>query len=462
MDAILDKSKEFDYLVKSLDPLFDDLVIANEIVKQFIIDNKLIVYGGTAIDYALRLKGDKIYPDDLLKIPDLDFYSPKNVEHSYQLADILFARGYREARAINAMHMETMKVDVAANHFIADISYRPQSIFEKLPFLEWAGMRIIHPDFQRVDQHSALSFPYDDAPREVIFARWAKDIKRFNILASHYPIAHPARSTILEARPSATNIRGYVFTGFAAYSIIYNEFINLVARAGVTAPEDIIEASFAIDEADPPIMTFSTLNHTCEIVHFDIKKAAEAIGVSPYKHYEPYINLQPERLEGQVGESNIVIYSTKNRLIGANTIKVSRRTEAKSDRGHTLRITNIQFLLKYFLSMYFVSVDSPKLAATYLSRYTSLLSMINVVEGISANDDAAMLFYPTIRTYGNENINLAREVALNRLYTDLGTAVPYKIPANYYPARAKEKGLGHPPFTPRDLEFFREEGLEMI
>lgn len=456
MDTVLEKSKEFDYLVKTLDPLFEVLIIANEIVKQFIIDNNLISYGGAAIDYALRLKGDKIYPDDLLKIPDLDFYSPKNVEHSYQLADILFSRGYREARAINALHMETMKVDLADNHFIADISYRPQSIFDKLPFLEYDGMRIIHPDFQRVDMHSSLSFPYDDSPREVIFARWAKDIKRFNILASYYPIEHP--KSILEARSATTNLRGYVFTGFAAYSIIYNEFKQLVARYSPAATDEkIIASSFSL-EGDT--YTFSSLNHVCEIVHFDIKKAAEAIGLETYKRYEPYINLQPERIEGQLGDSNVIIYSTKNRLIGANTVKIEREGAASPIN---LRITNIQFLLKYFLSMYFVSVDSPKLAATYLSRYTSLLSMINIVESMGAeHDEKVALFYPTIRTYGNENINLAREVALNRLYSDLGQATLYKIPANYYPARSKEKMLGHPPFAPRDLEFFREEGLEKL
>ena len=145
MESVFERSKEFEFLVTSYDPVFEDLIEAIEVVKKFIIDHKLIIYGGSAIDYALRLKGDKIYPDDLLKVPDLDMYSPNNVEHSYQLADIFYKMGYKEARAINALHMETMRVDLVDNHFIADITYRPPELFETLPYLEYKGMRIIHP-----------------------------------------------------------------------------------------------------------------------------------------------------------------------------------------------------------------------------------------------------------------------------------------------------------------------------
>ncbi len=491
MDSILSRGKEFEYLVTTFDPLFDRMVAAVDIVKQFIIDNGLIVYGGTAIDYALRLKGDKIYPDDLLKVPDLDFYSPTNVEHAYQLADLLFLRGYREVRAINAQHTETMRVDIADNHFIADISYRPLEVFNALPYLIYDGIRIIHPDFQRVDVHSSLSFPYDNSPREVIFERWSKDIKRFNKLAEHYPVT--ASRETLPTRTASTTLHGYVFTGMIAYALLYAEFERLIG-----ARDDVVAAKFT---AKGPQLTFDAIDQACEIVHFDPEKALETINYSKvggiegvmsgsedgknvsaksapeglkYKHYESYINLLPERYECATrGSGKLVIYSTKNRLLAADTIRV---TAEGTEKGYTVcRITNIQYLLKHFLAMFFMHKDSPKLAGTYLARYTSLLNMIGAVEAkytagsssaadvsTAIADSSARLFFPTINTYGNENINLAREIALNRLYNDLNDTPLYKIPPNYYPVRAKLRGVGHPPFTPRDLVFFRNEGLEII
>ncbi len=454
MESILEKSKDFEYLVSTFDPQYEHMVAATEIVKQFIINNKLVIYGGTAIDFALRLKGDKIYPDDMLKVPDLDFYSPTNVEHSYQLADILFMRGYRDVRAINAQHTETMRVDLGDNHWIADISYRPRDIFDKLPYLEYNGMRVIHPDFQRVDVHSSLSFPYDNAPREVIFERWNKDIKRFNKLVAHYPITAP--TAMVPTRPTTTGLKGYVFTGFAAYAILHHEFSKLSTIGGYVgghlSDSHIISGGLRVVDSG---LEFDSLDHTTEIVHFDIQKSVVDIGGKHVKHYEPYINLLPERVEAAVGESKVVIYSSKHRLLSTNTVRI---------KDATVRITNIQFLLKYFLSMYFVSRPSPKLAGTYLSRYVSLLCMIAIAESkyTSMDDPVTTLFFPTVRTYGNENINLAREIALNRLYSDLDGIPPYKVPYNYYPARSKARGMGHPQFTPRDLEFFRVEGLEIM
>ena len=48
--------------------MFDSAV---KIVIDFIIENDCIIYGGTAINYALKLKGSFIYSDT--KRPDFDF-----------------------------------------------------------------------------------------------------------------------------------------------------------------------------------------------------------------------------------------------------------------------------------------------------------------------------------------------------------------------------------------------------
>lgn len=441
MESVFEKSKQFEYLVTTYDPAYEDLLVAIEIVKDFIIKNKLIVYGGSAIDYALRLFGDKIYPDDLLKVPDLDVYSPNNVQHAYQLADILYQRGYQEARAINALHMETMRVDLMDNHFIADISYRPPEIFEKLPYLEYNGMRIIHPMFQRIDLHSSLAFPYDNSPREVIFERWSKDIKRFNKLAEYYPVELSAKPIELRQCTVPLAAKKYVFTGLIGYALVYKYLEQKMKSYDKEIPKTIARAKFEIVNDS---IVFDTLEQTCEFVHFDIDRAAEELNGVVAK-YEPYINLIPERAEITT-DINYIAYSTKNRLVSSNSVQLET----------TFRVTNVQYLLKHFISQYFYRQDSPRIANMFLERYQSLLLMIELFENtvISDTDGPLML---SIKSYGNENINLAREIALNYLYVDLDGAEPYKIPKNYYPA----KGKPHPEFDPEGVVFFRERGRKI-
>lgn len=456
MDTVFEKSKQYEFLVTTFDPVFNDLIKATEIVKKFIIDKGMIIYGGTAMDYALRLRGDKIYPDDMLLVPDLDMYSMDNVEHAYTLADILYKAGFKEVRAINALHMETMKVDLIDNHFIADITYKPNVVFETLPYLEYNGMRIIHPNFQRIDLHSSLAFPYDNVPREVIFDRWNKDVKRFNKLCHHYPIDMPSDMTPTRSVSIPHTMKKYVFNGFAAYAILYTEFTRSMKNLDADIPENIIPAKFTPGDN----INFDTLDQTFEIAHFDISKCAKELGLEKVKMFEPLVNMIPKRIEG-VGICNITIYSTKNRLVTSNSVKIDE---------HNFRIVNIQYLLKHFLSMYFAHAKTPKTANTYLARYVSLLNMISAFESALESKSAGESMISSamksplqlsIQTYGNENINIAREVALNKLYSELDGVEPFKIPRNYYPDRSIPKGLPHPPFNPEEVEFFREQGRQI-
>lgn len=187
----------------------------------------------------------------------------------------------------------------------------------------------------------------------------------------------------------------------------------------------------------------------------------DELGIDKTKQFEPYINLLPARFEGAYGKVQMIIYSTKNRLVSINSVELDGDDKR-------LRITNVQFLLKHFLSMYFVRKESPKIAAIYLSRYVSLLLMINAVcEAMSEKKIAAengipqSILFPTVQPYGNENVNLAREIALNRLYHELDDVPQYKIPQNYYPGRSKAAGRGHPAFDPNEVEFFHESGREI-
>lgn len=155
------------------------------IVKQFILDRQRILVGGMSIDFALRLKGDKLYNDN--KLPDYDFWSPEFHKDAYDLSDIL-AKKYDKVSAINAQHISTMRV-IVNFVVVADITYCPENLYTKTKTLSYNGIRFIHPHYQMIDQHRALSLPYENPPRETIIGkRWKNDIERFEMLYKYYKI----------------------------------------------------------------------------------------------------------------------------------------------------------------------------------------------------------------------------------------------------------------------------------
>lgn len=198
MDKLSDP-KIFEYITFQHDSNKDIMLEALNIVRDFIIANNLVITGGMAVDFALKLKGEKLYDDSTL--PDYDFFSPEHHNHAYELGQILCRKlkypngDSPNISVIDALHITTMRVRI--NYIsVADITYLPPSIFESLNKLTYNistenGNKPIlfrHPHIQMIDQHRALTLPYENTPREVILHRWKKDMKRFDLLYKHYPV----------------------------------------------------------------------------------------------------------------------------------------------------------------------------------------------------------------------------------------------------------------------------------
>jgi len=444
MEQIKSLSKEYERVVLEHDPVYERFLEACHMVTTFIKEKNLILYGGLSIDYAVRLKGDKLYPEN--QPPDLDFYSPDNVKHAYEMADRLYDVGFTDARAINATNIGTMRNDIGDNHFVSDISYIPQGIFDKLPWIDYNGIRIIHPLFQRVDIHSSLSFPFDNAPREVIFARWQKDIDRFNLLNKHYPVEKPKEILNVGQCDIPRVFKGQILTGFAAYSALHKVVSTELESRGLTMPDGVSKSSCISNETH---LTIDTLNGVIEIVSQNPEATAAALGLSNVRRYEPFINLLPPRVEGSIDGKSIVIYSCQDQLITISHLQNTRK----------IRMTSVQYLLKYFLSMYFYNSTEEKLANTYLDRYVSILKMMTVLDDSFPED---FILFPSVKTYGSTNINKAQSVMLNRIYHNIDNSrEQFIIPFNYYPHRSRTNGRPWPEFDPNSLELMRESGLEI-
>jgi len=177
--------KEYENIIIKNDKFTEDTLIALGLVKKYVCKNQLLIVGGMAIDFALHLKGLKLYEDDVL--PDYDFYSPTYNTDAYRIAEKLKKAGLENISVINANHISTMRVRVNYT-VVADVTYIPKDVYDKLPFLVYRDIRIIHPHYQIIDQHRAFSYPYENPPWEVITHRWKKDAIRYDMIYEYFPL----------------------------------------------------------------------------------------------------------------------------------------------------------------------------------------------------------------------------------------------------------------------------------
>jgi hypothetical protein len=414
------RAKDFEYVAQVRDadsPVADR---ALEIVKKFIIARGLILYGGQAIDCALRLKGSRVYPDH--QTPDFDFYSPRSVDDAFALADLLVAAGFANVGAIPAIHVQTMRVKTDFI-FVADISYTPRDVFDSLPTVNFAGMRVLHPDYQRTDMHLAFCFPFNTPPREDVFHRFAKDLKRFRLFQEFYPVtsgealssivpgeldkntttsadddddvrggASPAKSlTAVEVDLSRVAIHG-----FAAYGVFRATFCFLAAaalEAGVSkkvlaaaralaARTPALAVSFEAGAAgrhrvtfDPPAIAPRLLLATPWPDEVAAGIAADRDGAS-VEWYAPYMDSRPlmARVGGGPGP-DVDVHSTRGRLLAVSVVDAPGAGAATPVQ---VTLVSPQYLLLNLL--YEAHVSSGGARELYVEYYVATLRLLEAAD----------------------------------------------------------------------------------
>jgi hypothetical protein len=154
------------------------------IVRDFIKDNEVMCYGGTAINNLLPPE-DRFY-NPTYDIPDYDFFSKEPQEHAMKLADKLAKAGIKDVEVKPGQHLGTFKV-FSDFEGVADITHLDKPIFEKL----WKenvtrdGIHYVTPNFLRMSVYLELSRPQGDV------SRWAKVYERLLLLNKHYPMECP-------------------------------------------------------------------------------------------------------------------------------------------------------------------------------------------------------------------------------------------------------------------------------
>jgi len=462
IEYIQSNSKKYEVILNKLNPIYSKWIEANEYIKQYIRDNKFIVYGGTAIDFALRIKGDSIYPDELLPVMDLDFFSSDNIIDAYKLGDVLYDMGYIDVAVKPALHVQTMRVDLVNNTFIADISYCPKNIYDNLKYLTYDGMRILHPNLQKIDMHYSLSFPYIGPPRESIFSRWKKDLKRFDILNQHYPITwqkvdniyikeHIKRIVIDDKLHEKTKM--YLIHGFAAYALYYTAFIDIIKGKKETTgnnkdnkdnkeDKDIIIPNIAIIEGN---FSFETFDNIYTVISVDDTWPNPFISRHPYINFFPGIKHHTHKGINETIELEIFDHSRKQ--VAIQKIIVEKKE---------FIVPCIQYLLHYFLAKSQTIMDQ-NAAQLYMNYYLSCMQMIKRV--FDVNEDAVnSIFGLSITTFGEVNQSDTYKMMINKLDHELYGIEQINKPQAYYVDRGRKNNTQPKKFD-YSTEFFKEDGL---
>lgn len=355
---------------------------ALDVVKKFLITKKLVLYGGMAIDMAFRLKGSRLYDPADHKLEDYDFYSPDPINDAYELADILHKEGFPEVNAINALHVTTMRVRLGTKT-VADISYIPPNIFKVIPTLKFKdgndSYTLINPIFQRIDLHESLSEPVRDAPTEVYFNRFVKDIKRFKMLDEFYPIVDylPKKYPIMKvsdvAIPSLNT--EVLWVGYISYAIHYKQLTELLESSPKIQKkfkeqyDSIHELAITKLEGDlyVQIPNNDPLSMYADEFPKVLKELEKHYPKSKISYYNTYLDRSRPRMIKYIKKGgDIEIFD--------NARSTKTYIDVNID-GHKIKGASVQLTLMYFLQRYFEHGDS-----THLIFYYDTLEIVKLTE----------------------------------------------------------------------------------
>ncbi len=399
-------------------PIRSVLLSAMELAKKFIIERNLIITGGMAIDFALRNMGDQLYNPESLNgvVPDYDCYSPDPVKDAYDFTELLQEQGYSNdglyrLDAIRAKHIQTIRVRIEYKS-IVEISYIPPKIFNNLPKIKYQDMLVIHPHWQLINIHRSLSYPVIDPPFESLFNRLNKDVERFMMLYSKYPLKTEIYTlpqnkinivkiidelSIMRESTNKTkqtdNIRistynflqgidtdikfneDLILYGFSAYPFYYIKYLQIInsfkkllgdqltdSLDGIHNSNISFNDEYKFDEIQIPLNEISFITSNTKLINALETK-------DDWMKYEPFLDYILEHYKKSFNaEYTVSIYYLYNTYISISKIEFNNTY---------VNVTNVNNTLTYLLCKYNTCDNENK--NIYLTFYTSLVNMIKKI-----------------------------------------------------------------------------------
>lgn len=148
-------------------------------IENFMIEKKLIGYGGMAINALLPI--DKQFYSDI-DVPDYDFFSPTAEKHAIELANDIYTLN-QEVEVKSALFEGTYKIFVNAIP-IVDITQIDDELFNNLhrTTIRHHGIYYAPYNYLRMSMYQELSRPIGD------LSRWQKVNQRLGLLNESHPL----------------------------------------------------------------------------------------------------------------------------------------------------------------------------------------------------------------------------------------------------------------------------------
>jgi hypothetical protein len=366
--------------------IYTNLMIdALEEVKRYIIKNNHILVGGMAIDLALRSKGSSLYKDNTLA--DYDFITYNFNNDAYNIAKILKNK-FPDANVdiVNAMHASTLRVFINSQE-AADVTYIPESIYNKIPTFQYNGFRVVHPHYQVIDQHVALGLPYVNRFRETILGRWEKDMRRHNLITKVFPIKLSKTDVKdMEEIPLFTYkipmklLKGECLGGFAAISY----WVNRAKLIDSNFKLDIdSKHSFSIEKKNILITAPSLSVYSDNFIN--LSGAFSSIDNSKPRYFDSLLEKTPRSI--RIG--SIDIYDNLG----------SRRSAYVDSNG--IAYANLQVIMTHMLTEWVINKKIQFLYGYHIARLLVIWAGKKYMKESNKNKHGNyMLFLPYYKVYG--------------------------------------------------------------
>lgn len=472
-ELVFQNSKKYKDISEKRSASFSEIDRALEVVKKFIIDEQLVIFGGFAIDINLKLAGHPgIYASDA--VPDYDFISPDFYNHSNKLAQILQSLKFENVSSINASHFNSRRVRV--NFFsVADISYSPLNVYKKIPKIiiktddkdlkKFNGLRIVHPDWQRMDLHRSFNVPFSNPPQEVILHRLEKDMKRFRLVDHEFPIKFNKKLADMKltkiVKIDLKILENTCLTGMIGYSVMYNTIISFIEKYKKPIndngfndfiKEKLSECVLSNISSDFKLSLSSNWNESISLLTDDFPSVLKKIPAGKTQYFNKFLDNVKYR---SIQTDNFEILDSKGELVPCYNLGKM----LNNDLMKNIHVAHPNHIMLYFLQKYFTTDN-----LDYLSLYISMKNIVGIAEKIylSVKDPKydEFPFFVSDMVYGSYNwssdyIANIREKVYFISNIPQEHQIKYRPPFGYYPERSNE----YPAFTP-DNELYKMDGSE--
>ena len=307
LDQIIDEATNIKK--KTLEPTIDECFQVKEVIKDYIIKKKRIIYGGTAYNELIKQKNksDAIYKENDCK--DIEFYTPKPIEDAMELANVLHEKKFKYVQVRQAMHAETYTIFVNFEQY-CDMSYIPNNIFLNMPAITINGLMYADPTWILVD----ILRQYNDP----ITSYWRLKDKTFfraNVLLKNYPLDFKIQKEKEEESTKHNNLKLDIYKQIAVFkSLIF---------VGSVSETYYLSRSNSINTSNLEVISLNYLNDI-KIINNIIEKV---IG-SKYKDiqvntYKPFFQFRDEHIEWIYDKVILLkVYNSNHKCIPFNTLHI--------------------------------------------------------------------------------------------------------------------------------------------